>query len=146
MRDQVYLQVPLLAAITVLIGFRITEVLRRAVLVFDAGGLALFCVVGTAKALDRGLGVVAAVLAGAKTAVGGGVMRDVLAREVPSVFRPDNALYAVPAVIGSLAVAALWSQDAFGAVTATATAVVVLALRLLAMHLNWRAPTARGAD
>ena len=144
LRDQWYLVATLAAAVIVLVGHHVIEMLRRPVLVFDAGGLALFCVVGAAKALDRGLGVVAAVLLGVVTAVGGGILRDVLAREVPSVFRPDNALYAVPAALGSIAVAVVWSRDVFNAAAAVAIVVGVLVLRLLAMRFDWRAPTARG--
>lgn len=143
--DQRYLLVPLLATAVVLVAHRSIERLHRPVLVFDAGGLALFCVVGSAKALDHGLGVVAAVLLGVVTAVGGGVLRDVLAREVPSVFRRDTALYAVPATMGAAAVAVVWSQDAFDAGAAVAIVVGVLALRLLAMRFDWRAPTALGS-
>lgn len=143
-RDQVYLLVPLVAAGIVLVAHGVIELLHRPVLVFDAGGLAVFCVVGTAKALDRGLGVVGAWLLGVVTAVGGGVIRDVLAREVPSVFRPDTALYALPAALGAAAVTALWSADVFGPVGALGTVAAVLAFRLLAMRFSWRAPMARG--
>lgn len=146
LRDQLYLVAPLLASALVVVGHRLVERLRRPVVVFDAGGLALFCVVGSAKALDHGLGVIAAILLGVITAVGGGVLRDVLAREVPSVFRSDNALYAVPATLGATAVAVLWSLDAFSAPAAGTTAAGVLALRLLAMRFGWRAPTARQLD
>ena len=110
-RDQTYLVVPLVAAAVVLLGHRVVERLARPVLVFDAAGLGLFCVVGAAKALDAGLGVLASILLGVVTAVGGGILRDVLARDVPTVFRPDSALYAVPAVVGAAAVAATWSAD-----------------------------------
>jgi uncharacterized membrane protein YeiH len=142
LRDQRYLVVPVVAALVVAVGHRTIERVERPVLVFDAAGLGLFCVVGTAVALDRGLGVVASVLLGVITAVGGGVLRDVLAREVPSVFKADSALYAVPATLGALAVALVWSQDLFGAVTAALIATAVFGLRLLAMHFHWRAPAA----
>lgn len=142
LRDQRYLMVPLLAALVVALGHRTIERLERPVLVFDAAGLGLFCVVGTAMALDRSLGVVASVLLGVITAVGGGVLRDVLARDVPSVFRADSALYAVPATLGALAVALVWANDLFGAVAAAAIATGVFVLRLLAMHFHWRAPAA----
>jgi len=145
LRDQLYLLVPLVATAIVVVGHRAIEALHRPVLVFDAGGLALFCVVGTAKALAFGLGLVASVLMGVLTAVGGGVLRDVLAQEVPSVFRVDRGLYAVPATLGSIAVAAVWSSDAFGAVAASLIVVGVLVLRLLSMRFGWRAPTARAA-
>ena len=114
LRDQLYLVLPLLATLLVLAGHRVVERIIRPVLVFDAGGLGLFCVVGTAKALDAGLGVVAAMLLGTMTAVGGGVIRDVLARDVPTVFRPDSGLYAIPAALGAAATVITWSADALG--------------------------------
>lgn len=143
LRHQEYLLAPLAAAGIALIGNRYIERARRPVLVFDAMGLGLFCVVGTAKSLDFGASTLAAVLLGILTAVGGGIFRDVLAREVPSVFQPVNGLYAVPAAAGAGAVAALWSADAFNAATATGVVAGVVTFRLLAMHFEWRAPSAR---
>lgn len=141
--DQRYLAMPLLATVLVLVGHRRVERVRRPVLVTDAAGLGLFAVVGSAKALDAGLGVLSSVLLGVTTAVGGGVIRDVLAREVPTVFRADSALYAIPAALGAAATAVGWSRDALAAPQAFAIAGAVLALRLLAMRNDWRAPTAR---
>jgi uncharacterized membrane protein YeiH len=143
LRDQRYLVVPLLATVVVLVGHHVVERMERPVLAFDAAGLGLFCVVGTAKALDRGLGVVASVLLGVVTATGGGVIRDVLAREVPSVFRADSALYATVATAGAIATAAAASADALDALVAGLIAGTVVALRLLALRRGWRAPTAR---
>lgn len=144
LRDQLYLGAPLVAAGVVLIGHGLVERLARPVLVFDAAGLGLFSVVGAAKALDHELGVVSAVLLGVVTAVGGGVLRDVLARDVPVVFKPDSALYAIPATLGASATAALWSHDALTTPSAVGVAVAVLVLRLFAMYRGWSAPTARG--
>src|SRR5690349_8260319 len=67
--------------------------------VFDAMGLALFAVAGAQKALAYGLGPVAAVLLGGVTAIGGGMVRDALVREVPTVLRAE--LYAVTALAGA---------------------------------------------
>lgn len=128
----------------VLVGHLAVEKISRPVLVFDAAGLGLFSVVGSAKALDHGLGVLPSVLLGVTTAVGGGVLRDVLARDVPSVFKADSALYAIPATLGAAATATLWSNDALGAAQAVAIAGAVVVVRLLAMRRGWRAPTARG--
>lgn len=146
LRHQLYLVAPLAATVVVLAAHPIITRKWRPVLVFDAGGLGLFSVVGAAKALDHGLGVLPSVLLGVTTAVGGGVIRDVLAREVPSVFRPETALYAIPATLGAAATAAAWSWDGFGVVAAAAIAGAVFVLRLLSMRYDWRAPTARGAD
>ena len=143
LRDQVYIAMPVAAAGLVLAGHQLVERLSRPVLVFDAAGLGLFSVVGSAKALDYGLGVLPSILLGVMTAVGGGVIRDVLARDVPAVFKPESALYAIPATLGAGATAALWSIDALGALQAAGIAVAVVAVRLLAMRRGWSAPTAR---
>ena len=71
-----------------LIAFFLSRQLRRFTLpidLFDAAGLSLFCVTGATKSLESGLGPVQAVILGAITAVGGGTIRDVLVRRVPTV-------------------------------------------------------------
>jgi uncharacterized membrane protein YeiH len=145
MRDQVYLWMPLVATVVVVAGHRAVERMARPVLVFDALGLGLFAVVGAGKALDNDVGVLAAVLLGVMTAVGGGIVRDVLARDVPYVFRPDSALYAIPATLGAVATTAAWTTGRFDATAAIAIALLVSSVRLLAMRFDWRAPMARGS-
>ena len=146
LRDQAYLAVPVAASAIVLVGHRVVERLNRPVQVFDAAGLGLFCVVGTNKALDAGLGATAAVLLGTTTAVGGGVVRDVLAREVPMIFRADSQLYAIPAALGAAATVAARELEIEPAVAAAAIAAAVFVVRLLAIRRGWRAPTARAGD
>ena len=146
LREQGYLLVPLVAGLVVLVAHGLVERLHRPVLVFDAAGLGLFCVVGAAKAMDAGLRPASAVLLGTITAVGGGVIRDVLARDVPAVFRPDTALTAIPAAAGAGATVAVWEGDVYGPVAAVAIAVAVFIVRLLAMRFGWGAPVARRAS
>ena len=140
--DWEYLVVPLLAAGVTFFAHRTLERLTRALLVFDAAGLALFCVTGTVKALDYGLAPVAAAALGVTTAVGGGLLRDVIARETPALFRADTELYAVPAIAGALAVAVAWELDAYEPALGALAAAAVFGLRLLAISRDWRAPRA----
>ncbi len=65
----------------------------------DAAGLALFCASGAAKALDFELNPLAAVFMGVITAVGGGVLRDMLLAGVPAVLRVH--VYAAAALLGA---------------------------------------------
>jgi uncharacterized membrane protein YeiH len=122
--------------------------IQSAVLVFDAAGLAVFCVAGTAKALAYGIGPIEAIALGAMTAVGGGIMRDVLANERPAVLRADSELYAVPAVLGSaiIVVVHALALDPNGALTASLAALFVFVLRMAALHYGWRAPRPWGAS
>jgi uncharacterized membrane protein YeiH len=80
------------------------ERLHTPILIFDAAGLGLFCVSGTQKALAFGLNPVIAALLGMLTGIGGGMLRDVLVREIPTVLRKD--LYALAALAGASAVVA----------------------------------------
>ena len=94
-----YLAPPLLATVLVYFLFSSVQRFTSLLILFDAGGLALFCITGTLKALAAGMNPVAAVLLGVTTAVGGGLLRDITANEVPQLFDPRD-LYALPAFAG----------------------------------------------
>ncbi|WP_026877782.1 trimeric intracellular cation channel family protein [Jiangella gansuensis] len=130
-----------LAAAVVYLYFPHVSRFRRTLLLFDAAGLGLFCVTGTVRALDAGVPTVSAALLGVTTAVGGGLLRDVVAREVPSLFRHDD-IYAVPAMVGAAATALLWRLDALSLWTGVAASVATFTLRALAVRYGWRAPLA----
>ena len=74
----------------------------RVLAVADAFGLALFGIVGTEKALAHGSSGLVAVLMGIVTGVAGGILRDVLRREIPWVFQVEVELYATALFVGSL--------------------------------------------
>ncbi|MCA6094181.1 trimeric intracellular cation channel family protein [Streptomyces sp. SCA3-4] len=140
--DLGYFLTPLVATLIVFFLHPEVERITKAVNVFDAAGLGLFCVAGTVKAYGHGLGLTFAATLGLATAVGGGVLRDVLAHEVPSLLRWDRDLYAVPAMVGSTMAALLIHYDALNVGTSMLSAATAFVLRLLAMHYNWRAPRA----
>jgi uncharacterized membrane protein YeiH len=137
-----YLVTPILAAALTFFVHRQINRINSAMLIFDAGGLGLFTVAGTVKALAYGLGPVQAVALGVTTAVGGGILRDVLANEVPTILRPDSELYVTPALVASTVVAVAWSIEGENPLVAILAALVAFALRLAALHYGWRAPRA----
>lgn len=132
---------PLVAAVLVFFLHPEVQRINRAINVFDAAGLGLFCVTGTTKAYEYGLGLTASAALGLTTAVGGGVLRDVIANEVPALLR-DREMYAVPALVGSVMVAVCIGFDRLNAVTGGIAVVTTFVLRLLAMRYHWRAPLA----
>ncbi|MFD4629698.1 trimeric intracellular cation channel family protein [Streptomyces sp. NPDC058284] len=140
--DLGYFITPLFAAALVFFLHPEVERTQLAVNVFDAAGLGLFCVSGTTKAYDYGLGLTASAALGLMTAVGGGVLRDVVANEVPSLVRWDRDLYAVPAIVGATMVALAIRFEELTAFTGGLAAVTTFVLRLLALHYHWRAPRA----
>lgn len=117
------------------------ERMRRTVLVLDAAAMALFVLQGTTKALGLGSGVLTAVVVGVLTAVGGGILRDVLTGEVPLVFA-DRQLYAVPALVGAGLVAALWRLELLAPWNAVLVVVLVFAFRMLSVARGWAVPPA----
>jgi uncharacterized membrane protein YeiH len=140
--DLGYFLTPLLATLVVFFLHPQVERIQRAVYVFDAAGLGLFCVAGTTKAYAYGLSLTASATLGLATAVGGGVLRDVLANEVPSLLRWDRDLYAVPAIVGSALVALFIRYDVVNPLTSGFAVATAFSLRLLAMRYHWRAPRA----
>jgi len=140
--DLGYLLTPLVAAVLVFFLHPQVERINSAVGVFDAAGLGLFCVVGTTKAYDYGFSLPFAAVLGVVTAAGGGVLRDVLANEVPSLLRWDREIYAVPAVVGAAMCAVLIQFEALNALTSALSAATAFLLRLCAIRLGWRAPRA----
>ena len=137
-----YLLVPLAAAAVTFFAHPWLRRLTLTVLVFDAAGLALFCVTGTLKALGYGLGPVQAVLLGVTTAVGGGLLRDVIARETPALVQRDTDLYAIPAAAGAIVVAGAYQAGLAIPVVEVGAAVLVFLFRIVAMLRHWTAPRA----
>jgi uncharacterized membrane protein YeiH len=98
--DWRYLMAPLVAGLLTFAFHPTVGRMERGINVFDAFGLALFCVTGALKAVEYGLGPVPAALMGMVTGIGGGMMRDVLAGRPPEVF--SGNLYAIPALVGAV--------------------------------------------
>jgi uncharacterized membrane protein YeiH len=140
--DWRYLIVPVAAGLLTFAFHPVVGRLERVVTLFDAVGLALFCVTGALKAVEFGLSPIPAALMGMVTGIGGGMMRDVLAGTVPVIF--EGVLYATPALAGA-GVAVLLDRTALPlVVVAGAGFATCLSWRLLALVRGWSAPLPRG--
>jgi len=100
--------------------------------VFDGAGLALFAVSGTQKALALGLAPVMAALLGMLTGIGGGMTRDVLLAEIPTVLRAD--LYAVAALAGAAVVMIGHALQLSSTAPTIVGAALCFGLGLMAIH------------
>ncbi|MFI7133131.1 trimeric intracellular cation channel family protein [Nonomuraea sp. NPDC050153] len=140
-----YVLVPVAATAIVFFWHPHVARVMPVILVLDAAGLGLFCAVGTEKALEYGLAPLHAALLGVVTGIGGGMLRDLLAGEIPTLLY-DRQLYAVPAMLGSGVMAALSAYGFHGWPATLAAAVLAFGLRILAMRRKWRAPLARGSS
>ncbi len=139
-RDWRYLAVVGAAGLVSFFAHSPLERIHRSVLTLDAIGLSVFCVTGATKAVAAGVGPVPATLLGAITGIGGGMLRDVLLNETPTVLRQE--LYATPAVLG--AAVAVIAEEA-GATTALFPllgAALCFAIRMWALRRGIDAPSA----
>lgn len=124
-----------------LVAMQLPAVIQRfgsTLRIADAIGLGLFNAVGTMKALESGdIDPAFAIVLGAITGAGGGVIRDILCNEMPSLLRPGE-LYITTCLVGGLAgLVVHWlgaSMDVAGAVIAGVTIV----FRLLSIRFEWR--------
>ena len=101
-------------------------------LVADALGISFFTVLGAEKALNAGVSGFTAVILGTMTAVFGGLLRDVVAREVPLVLKSE--LYATTCLIGGTAFVLLHSINTTVAVTTALLTTFVLRIGALKYH------------
>jgi uncharacterized membrane protein YeiH len=109
-------------------------------LVADAIGLAMFTIVGAEKSLLYQESGIIAVILGVITGVAGGLIRDVLCRELPLVFRQETFLYATAATFGGVAYVLLYKFAPSLPMPGLAGMIVILLLRLAAIVWKWRLP------
>jgi uncharacterized membrane protein YeiH len=108
------------------------------IMVLDAAGLSLFAVSGALKGLDFGVGFAQAVILGAITAVGGGTLRDVLVREIPTVL--SSGLYAIPALAGALVLVGADQLGVSEVPAAITGALICFVIRMLGVRYDIDAP------
>lgn len=138
-----YLGISVLAGLIVYFGHGLVEKLKHPVQLFDALGLAFFAVDGTHTALAHGLSPLMAALLGMLTGIGGSIVRDILANEIPTVLRAD--LYALAALACAAIVAAgqVWQLPPVA--TAVLAMVLCVGIRFLAMRRDWHLPSSQRA-
>jgi uncharacterized membrane protein YeiH len=139
--DWRYLATPAIAGLIVFYVHPSVARWSRLFLLVDAAGLGLFAVAGTRKAIDFGVGPLGSSAIGILTAIGGGIIRDILVREIPDVLHRD--IYATAALLATVVVVV---GDRFS-LNDVAVAVVAIcmafSLRVVSRWKNWAAPTAR---
>lgn len=119
--------------------YTFVQLLHQPVLFFDALGLSLFAVTGAQKSLAYGHNAEVAVILGITTAVGGGVLRDILLNRIPVIL--EKEIYASAALIGALIVVLgnylKWLSSDWVSLIAL---IICFGLRLLALRYHWNLP------
>jgi uncharacterized membrane protein YeiH len=114
------------------------ERIGRFVRVLDAAGLAVFAIGGSLMALGAGMDALPSVLVGVITAIGGGMIRDILAGQVPEVLRRE--MYALPALFGSTLVVSAHHFDVISPWVVWGCVLLVFGIRMAAVVLDIHAP------
>lgn len=142
--DGRYLLVPVVVGLIVFYVHPTMTRLTRVFLLVDAAGLGLFAVAGTRKALDFGVPAVGACGIGLLTAIGGGLIRDVLVREIPTVLHRE--IYATAALLATIVVVVGDKADLNNVATAAVAIASAFLLRVISRWKQWSAPLPRVAD
>jgi len=124
---------------TILYKFKYLEVEQKKLFVLsDTIGLAAFSLTGALAAIEANLSIFGVVVLSFLTATGGGILRDVLVREIPSVFKSD--FYGSIAVLVALAVYTLNVFDMNNDLNIIIVFAVSLIIRLIALKMKWHLP------
>jgi uncharacterized membrane protein YeiH len=136
LREPYYVAVVWGAAIIGLLFHRRLHRVQRCIDVIDAVSIGIYGVIGAQKSLMAGLGPLGAVFVG--MLVGCGVLRDVLVRDEPEIFRPST-YYAVAVIVGvcSFVGLRLWTSMP-GDAAAVIGITITVAIRVMAMRFGWR--------
>jgi uncharacterized membrane protein YeiH len=136
--DGRYLAVAMLAVATVIGAYPLVMRLAYPVRFFDGLGMGFFAVAGAHKALEYGHGAETAILLGMLTAVGGGVMRDVLLNRIPLIFQKE--IYASAALLGAIIEVVGERQGWSTQWVPWAGIVASSGLRQLSLRYGWQLP------
>ncbi|MCK5308763.1 MAG: trimeric intracellular cation channel family protein [Zetaproteobacteria bacterium] len=139
--DENYLYLSIVVALLVFYYHHSLDFLHRPLLYFDALGLGTFLVIGTGKALAYNHGFLVAVMMGVMTATAGGVVRDVLSDQVPFILQKE--IYATACIFGGILYYILYRLGMNESLIAVIAALVVVIIRVVAIHRHWSLPIAK---
>ncbi len=139
-----YLIITGVALLTVILFKKELFRLGRTLFVFDTLGLALFTVSGIGKSLELGLPMWLCIIMGTLSGSMGGVIRDLIIRELPLLFRED--VYALACVAGGFVYYICMQFQGLTGYRELAAASMVIILRLLAVRFKWELPKLPSLD
>lgn len=142
-RDPNFVLTVMAASCLMFVTARYRRAPLKLLLFADAVSLAFVAIVGTSKTHSLGHAAVISIVLGVTTGVAGGILRDVLCREIPSIFRTEIYWYATAAFCGACCY--LLMNAAFGPQPANllVSSALILILRLAALRYRWKLPEFR---
>jgi len=137
--DPIYVSITVITGIVMFFLYSYFKKRMNVWLIFDAIGLGVFSIIGASIAYQIvGLDFLPMLFAGVITAIGGGILRDVIVRDIPIVFVKE--VYAVASLIGIVVFYVVLSSGVDMQVASIIGIIVATGIRLLAMKYNWNLP------
>lgn len=139
-----YLMMVFAATLLVIVFYQVISILKHPVLLFDALGLSVFTVSGASKVIDFGHNYELAIFLGTVTAVGGGVIRDMLLSRIPVILKKE--IYASAAMLGAAIVVAGDYLSIPKEIASTGAIVICFGLRFSGLYFHLNLPSFRGNE
>ena len=139
MRDIQYVYVIIIGFFLAILFRKRFDKLRTSLFLFDTIGLGVFTLIGLERGLLTGLHPVICVALGTMTACFGGVTRDILCTEIPTIFRRE--IYATICIFGGIVFFFLKEMNLENDILYLITSVVIISGRLMAVKFKWYLPT-----
>lgn len=134
--EPTYLPTVMVATAVASFWGRHIDQLRRTITWLDAFALGAFAVAGTLRTLDTGLGIWSAILLGVTTAVGGGILRDMMIGQTPTIFRRAE-LYGLAALGACIVTLIFREAGSPREITAIAGIATCSFLRMGSLKWGW---------
>ena len=113
--------------------------LKRVFYTLDALVIGMFVVIGAEKALIYNMPIGSVIFIGTLTAIGGGILGDVLTGQKPDIMSRGPWL-ASSAFLGAIWFV-IWYEQSFIQFAELSTIIIVIAMRGLSLWRGWEAPT-----
>ena len=137
-----YLLTATLAAFVGMLVPRLFDKVDPVITLLDAVSIGMFGAIGATKALALGLPILPALFIGTVSAVGGGVLRDMILN-IPIALMHVGSFYAFASMGGIVVLLTLVQFGVPVLVAGTVCVVVTTLLRLLAVRFGWSLPEQR---
>ena len=136
-----------IAAATLIVFFLNSKVVKempmKALNIADAVGLGVFTSIGANVAVECNVEWYGIIFFGAMTATAGGMIRDMLAGEVPFVLKKE--VYASASIAGGILFIVLHRANIGMNINILITSVFVTLIRIIAIYKDWNLPHFKGS-
>lgn len=139
--DYTYISIAIVAALLVFFFHHTVAKVFNLLLVMDALGLAVFTLIGISIGLDHEIGYPGAIMMGIMTGTVGGMLRDILLREIPLVLQ--KTVYASACLAGGILYSLLSLLAINEILNISISAILIFGIRMLAISRNWNLPVAK---